>query len=248
MSTMYGGTASQGVLVGVLMNDTQLPRIPGDVGNGFTYDFPVTFYTVKGANSARVIESTDYSLTDRFVEGAKYLEAQGCKCITSSCGFVMAFQTRLAAAVKIPVITSGLLQVPMVYRMIQPDKKVGILTANSETLDISHFMMPGMKKERIAVQGLQEFPYFYKTFPGNSISYEYEKIEADMLGAAEKLLREHPDVGAIVCEGTNMAPYTPAVNREFGVPIFDVVTLIRFTVSGLARGMYTPFKTQMNYR
>ena len=44
MTTLYGGTPSQGVPIGILMVDSVLPRIPGDIGNGFTYDFPVRFH------------------------------------------------------------------------------------------------------------------------------------------------------------------------------------------------------------
>lgn len=248
MTTMYGGTASQGHVLGVLMNDTRLPRIPGDSGNAFTYDFPVTYYTVKGASAARVIESTDYSLTERFIEGAQWLEAQGCKCIASSCGFVIAFQKVLAESVNIPVISSGLLQVPMVMRMLKPDQIVGILTANGNTLDPKHFLVDGTPEDRIAIQGMQEFPKFYKAFPGNSISYNYEECEADMIAAAQKLIREHPNVGAIVCEGTNMATFNPAVNRATGVPVFDIITLIRHTVSGILRGMTCNFGQRLEYR
>lgn len=246
MAMMYGGTASQGVLVGILMQDRKLPRIPGDVGNGFTYDFPVAFYTVEGSNGSRIIERTDYTLVDKFIEGARYLEAQGCKCIATSCGFVIAFQKQIAEAVNIPVITSGLLQVPMVARMLPPDKKIGILTANSATLDPKHFLTPEISPDRLAIQGMQG-TYFYDTFPRGAYSYEYERIRDDIVDAAQNLMREHPDVGAIVCEGTNFAPYTPAVNRAIGIPIFDVVTMIRFTVSGIARGMVDPFKNKWDY-
>lgn len=247
MTTMYGGTASQGVVVGILMQDRQIPRIPGDVGNAFTYDFPVAFYTVEGSNGSRIIERTDYTLIEKFIEGARFLEAQGCRCISSSCGFVIAFQKQIAAAVDIPVITSGLLQVPMVARMLPPGKKVGILTANSDTLDPSHFLVPGIDESRIAVQGMQG-TYFYDTFPRGAVSYVYEDIRRDIVDASLQLMREHPDVGAIVCEGTNFAPYTPAVNRATGVPIFDVATLIRFTVSGILRGMTDPFQNKLSYR
>lgn len=246
MTMMYGGTASQGVVVGILMQDRKIPRIPGDVGNGFTYDFPVAFYTVPGANGSRIIERTDYTLVEKFVEGARFLEEQGCRCITTSCGFVIAFQKQLAAAVKVPVITSSLLQVPMVARMLPVEQKVGILTANSETLDPRHFLVPGVDESRIAVQGMQG-TVFYDTFPRGAISYEYETIRKEIVQAAERLLQEHPDVGAIVCEGTNFAPYTPEVNRVTGVPIYDIATLIRFTVSGVMRGMTDPFKNRMTY-
>lgn len=246
MTTMYGGTASQGVVVGILMQDRKIPRIPGDVGNAFTYDFPVAFYTVQGSNASRIIERTDYTLVDKFIEGARFLEAQGCKCISTSCGFLIAFQKQIAAAVNVPVITSGLLQVPMLARMLPPDQKVGILTANSATLNPQHFLVPGVDESRIAVQGMQG-TYFYRTFPGGAESYRYEDVRADIVSAAQNLLREHPDVGAIVCEGTNFAPYMPEVNRVTGVPTYDIVTLIRFTVAGIMRGMRAPFKDRWDY-
>lgn len=246
MTVMRGGTASQGAVVGILMQDRRIPRIPGDVGNAFTYNFPVAFYTVKGSTGARIIERTDYSLVDKFVEGARYLEAQGCRCISTSCGFVVAFQRQIAEAVNIPVITSGLLQVPMVARMLPPDKKIGILTANSSTLDPKHFIVPGMDSGRLAVQGMQG-TYFYETFPRGSESYEYERIRDDIIGMSKNMMLEHPDIGAIVCEGTNFAPYTPEVSRVTGVPVFDVITLIRFFVSGILRGMTSPFGNRLVY-
>ena len=247
MTMMYGGTASQGPVVGILMQDRKIPRIPGDVGNAFSYDFPVAFYTVTGSTGARIIERTDYSLVDKFIEGARFLEAQGVKCISTSCGFVVAFQKQIAAAVNVPVITSGLLQVPMVARMLPADKKVGILTANSATLKPERFLVPGIEESRLVIQGMQGTT-FYDTFPRGAESYEYEVIRQDILDAARNLVTNNPDVGAIVCEGTNFAPYTPDVNRVTGVPIYDINTLIRFTVSGILRGMTDPFQSRMVYR
>jgi len=245
MTIMKGGTASQGTPIGILMADGKIARIPGDVGNGFTYDFPVRFYTVKGATAARMIETTDYSLLEPFIEGARYLEAQGCQAITTSCGFLIAFQEQLAASVNIPVFTSALLQAPFVAQILPPNKKVGILTANSKTLDHKHFLGYGLTEDRIAVQGMEETKAFYPAFPGGSTSYVYEDVEADMIWAGRKLVSEHPDVGAIVCEGTNMAPFTPAVSRDTGLPIFDIITLIRLVASGLMRGLTSPFKNQL---
>ena len=120
----------------------------------------------------------------------------------------------------------------MVARMLPAGQKVGILTANSETLDPRHFLVPGIDESRIAVQGMQG-TVFYDTFPRGATYYEYETIRREIVQAAEHLLQKNPDVGAIVCEGTNFAPYTPEVNRVTGVPVYDIVTLIRFTVSGI---------------
>ena len=244
MTTLYGGTPSQGVPIGILMVDSVLPRIPGDIGNGFTYDFPVRFYTVKGAKAIRIVENSDPALLQPFIDGAKALEAEGCQAISTCCGFLIAFQKQIAEAVHIPVITSGLLQVPLVAAMLPPDKKIGILTANDATLNPKLFA-ENVPVERLCIQGMQDTEHFYKTFPLNAPSYVYEEVEDDVAWAAKKLKTEHPDIGAIVCEGTNFAPFNPMVCRMTGVPVFDIITLIRWVASGILRGYTSPFRNQL---
>lgn len=246
MSIASGGTTTQGQPIGILMLDTKFPRIIGDVGNGFTYDFPVRFYTVKGASPSRVVIENDPKLLQPFIDGVKKLEEEGCSAIATSCGFLVMFQKELAAAVNIPVVTSGLLQVPLISQMLSPDAKIGILTANSNTLDGRHFNACGIDYDNIAVQGMQEYPEFYGSFVGGKTEYDIKTVEAEMVAAAQKLIKGNPDVGAIVCECTNMAAFTPAVNRATGLPIFDVVTLIRFISMGVLRGMTSNFRNQLS--
>ncbi len=40
------GQASSGEAIGILLLDTSVPFIPGDVANATTYDFPVRFQNV----------------------------------------------------------------------------------------------------------------------------------------------------------------------------------------------------------
>ena len=237
MTVYKGGHTFYGQPIGILMADTTLPRIPGDVGNAWTYDFPVRFKVMKGASAPRIIEDRDRTLLGGIIDAARELEAEGCQAITTSCGFLIMFQKELAAAVNVPVFTSGLLQAPMVANMIQPDKKIGILTANSETLEPEYFLQGSLTEDRIVVQGMQDYPNFYSTFPRNGYSYDYEAVEAEVIAAAKSLMERCPKIGAIVCEGTNFATFNPAVNRATGVPVFDIVTLIRFMASGILRGM-----------
>jgi Asp/Glu/hydantoin racemase len=39
------------------------------------------------------------------------------------------------------------------------------------------------------------------------------------------MISDHPEVGAIVLECTNMPPYARAVQQATGLPVFDIVTL-----------------------
>lgn len=237
MTIHKGGYPFYGQPIGILMADTTLPRLPGDVGNAWTYDFPVRFKVIKGASAPRIIEDRDRSLLGTIIDAAKELEAEGCRAITTSCGFLIMFQKELAAAVNVPVFTSGLLQAPMVANMLPPDRKIGILTANSDTLEPEYFLQGSLTEDRIVVQGMQDYPNFYSTFPRNGFSYDYELVEAEVIDAARQILKRCPQTGAIVCEGTNFATFNPAVNRATGLPVFDIVTLIRFMASGLLRGM-----------
>jgi hypothetical protein len=48
---------------------------------------------------------------------------------------------------------------------------------------------------------------------------------------------EHPDVGAVVLECTNMPPYTADIQRETGRPVFDIVSLVRLVHGGLTSAL-----------
>ena len=50
----------------------------------------------------------------------------------------------------------------------------------------------------------------------------------EVLDTAERMVRDDPSIGAIVCECTNITPYSHEINRRLGVPVFDMVTLVHW--------------------
>ncbi|MGI6574878.1 MAG: hypothetical protein ACOX3A_03250 [bacterium] len=135
LGIVRGGKNYYGLAIGILMLETKFPRIPGELGNATTWNFPVLYKVVKGASPQRVVRENDPSLLEPFLEAARELEREGVRAITTSCGFLAMFQKEMAAAVNIPVFTSTLLMVPLVHKMLRPEQKVGIITVNSQTLD-----------------------------------------------------------------------------------------------------------------
>ena len=47
-----------------------------------------------------------------------------------------------------------------------------------------------------------------------------------MIAAGRRLLAKAPNVGAIVLECTNMAPYAKALSKAVRLPVFDIIGLL----------------------
>lgn len=235
MPVLKGGRAFYGEAIGILVLDTRFPRPPGDIGNATTFDFPVRFKVVRGASPRRVVIEQDPDLLKPFLQAALELQEDGVKAITTSCGFLALFQREMAAALEIPVFTSSLMQMPAVYRMLRPDKKIGILTANSQHLTPRVLEAVGAADIPYVVSGSQETPAFYGVFVMNGEELDFAEAEKGVVALASDLVRRHPEVGAFVCEGTNFSNFGPTVQEATRLPFFDVVTMTRWVYQGVVR-------------
>src|SRR2546428_473177 len=232
-----GGFNQYGFAVGILMLDTQFPRIPGDMGNAATFPFPVRYHRVPGADPDLVVRRGAAGLMPAFVEGAKRLESEGVGAITTNCGFLVKFQRELAAAVKVPVFTSALLLVPLVHRMLPPGRRVGIMTVNAGTLTREHLDGAGIGSDMpIAVAGMEAEEEFTRVLLGNELVLDVDAAREEHVRVARRLVAEHSDISAIVLECTNMPPYAADIQRETGLPVFDIVSLVTMVHTALASG------------
>ncbi|HTJ98963.1 MAG TPA: aspartate/glutamate racemase family protein [Bordetella sp.] len=223
-----------GLTLGVLMLDTRFVRFPGEIGNGATWSVPLQFKIVRGATPERVIEDQGRGLLDPFVEAAQELIDLGVRGITTSCGFLALFQRELSARLPVPVATSALLQVPMIERMLPAGKRVGILTINRDALTEAHLAAVGVDSTT-PIAGMPGDSLFRRVFTDQVQSSEddFHTLEREMVVAAGALVAEHPEVGAIVFECTNMPPFAAAVRKATGLPVFDVVGMLRWFVDGI---------------
>jgi hypothetical protein len=232
-----GGFNQYGFTVGILMLDTRFPRIPGDMGNAATFPFPVRYQRVAGASPDLVVRRGAAGLLPAFVDGARQLEREGVGAITTNCGFLVTYQRELAAAVAVPVFTSSLLLVPLVHRMLPPGRRVGIMTVNAASLGAEHLAAAGVGPDvPVAVAGLEGEKEFTRVLLGDEMELDVDLAREEHVRVARRLVTDHPDVGAIVLECTNMPPYTADIQRETGRPVFDITTLVRMAHDGLAAG------------
>ncbi len=235
---LRGGQNTFGFSVGILVLDTRFPRIPGDIGNAATFDFPVLYRRVTGASSDRVVRQGRRELLPLFIEGARALEREGVRAITTSCGFLAMFQSEMAASVSVPVFTSSLMLVPLVHRMLPPGKAVGIVTVDASSLRPAHYAGAGISPDMATVvAGLETEKEFTRVLLDDEMELDVEVARQEHVTVARRLVDAHPEIGAIVLECTNMPPYRADVQAATGLPVFDITTLVRMVHDAAGPGL-----------
>lgn len=114
---MKGGRQYYDIPLGIICLDSLFPKPRGHMRNPLTYAFPTVTRVVKGVDVQKMLFSPSPELIQPFIEAAKELEADGVQAITGSCGFMARFQKEIAAEVRVPVLMSSLLQLPLVRLM-----------------------------------------------------------------------------------------------------------------------------------
>lgn len=225
-----------GLDVGVLLLDNHLPRPRGDVGNARTFDFPVAYAVIPGAETSRVVERCATGLLDNARKTAHALVRLGARAITTCCGFLAIFQRELADSLDVPVATSSLVQVPLVLQTLRSDQRLAVLTVNGSTLTRDHFAAAGVDEaqlQRVTLVGLEETEHFYPMIMGDIDYLDQATAQREVVLAATNAVRTDERIGAFVFECTNLPPYADAVRAATGRPVWDATCLIRWLQSGV---------------
>lgn len=205
--------------LGLLLLDTQFPRLPGDAGRADSYPMPVRSRMVAGATPARVVQGCagdgdDAHLLAPFIAAARALAAEGASAITTSCGFLWRWQAPLQAAVPVPVWTSSLLLLPGL-------KAPGVLSADADALRPQLAAYPGLPPAGLATDS-----HLHQVLLHNQPALDAAQAQADVLAATQRLLAAHPQVQTLLLECTNLPPFAAALQAATGRPVEHLLTLV----------------------
>lgn len=229
------GQSSYGEAIGILLLDSFTPFIPGDVANATTYDFPVRFRKVEGLTTKRVL-GKDPATFEPLLEAAEDLAGQGVRAVTGDCGFLALHQRKLAASLHIPVFLSSLLQIPFISAIIGPDRKVGIITADSRRLDETVLAAVGVETtENLAIRGMEEQEAFSKAVIEEMGVLDAGAVEREAVSVARGMVEDETEVGALLLECSCLPPYGRAIQEAVSLPVFDYVTMINYVHSALVK-------------
>ncbi len=237
---LQGGPNIYGFAIGILSLDSNFAKVPGHIKNTTTFDFPVTYKIIKDARIPELMGQPDRTLLEPFIEAARELiRDEGVRAITGSCGFLAVFQKEIADAVDVPVFISSLIQVPIVYHMLRSDQKVGVMVATKSGLTPEHLSAVGADHVPVCIAGMDAQKEFCEVImEQNKQQLDITKLEGEITSVAESMVRENPEVGAIVLECTDMPPFAHLIQKTVNLPVFDLITLTNMVYNAVVRKRY----------
>lgn len=226
--------------IGVLCLDSRFPKPCGHVRNPTTFSFPTIEHVIEGVDVDRLLHHRTPALLTPFIDAARALERSGVEAITGSCGFLAIYQREISAQVRIPVLLSSLLQIPLLQFMYHPQVRIGVLTANQKALTLEHLEGAGIQQtDNLFIEGMELHPHFRQLIlEGSCHDMDTEVLTGEITSAAKTLMSKH-HIEVLVFECTDLSPFAHIIQKTLNIPVFDINTLVEMTQSGLWRSPYT---------
>lgn len=206
----------------------QLETLRGNSTNADSYAYPVRFSRIEGANVKTILEKPDGEILARMIDEARRLVAEEhIEAVTTSCGFNAIFQRELADSLDVPVFTSSLLQVPLVSSLIGTERTVAVITAKKAALREDHLLAVAIDGTiPLHILGMENCSEWNKIFTAPDEAVDLDLIADEVLTTARQAWQRNPAIGAFVLECTDLPPFSRAIRKETGLPVFDFITLV----------------------
>jgi len=227
--------------LGILQLDTRFERLSGDAGHAATWPFEMVIRILRGLTPDAVMRDTGDSdaVLNIILDAVQALADDGADLITTTCGFLVVKQNEVSARCPVPFISSSLLQIPWLQAMLPASKTIGVLASNARALSDAHWRGAGLAagaEQRLHVAGFDAQSHFIRIMRGQDTQADLPRLQEEVLGVAQQLVQQHPDVGAIVSECANLPRYAALIREQTGRAVFDLRTLVLWQASGL--GLY----------
>ena len=243
--TGWKGQYVYGATVGILQLPANIPMLPGDVGNPTTFNFPVIYELIEEIDPFWVLAADPHPIVmEKVIAACKRLTMQGVTTIIGNCDFFANYQPEVSKSLDpgVQFFPSSLNQVPMLLTSVGSNKKVGILTASKELLMPS----PALKNvgvtdedmKRIVVYGNEDGEQM-KRITGETGAFNPKALEKELVELTKTMIKENPDIGAVVLECTEFPPYAHAIQDACRRSVWDFTTMANFMHAGAMRAPFT---------
>ena len=230
-----------GIPIGIVLLNVGYPIVPGNVANASTWNFPVSYVKVHNVDSPR-LHTKDPTIIDELAASANELvKENGVRAVICACGYFGRWQKQLRDRVDVPVYASSLIQIPMIKMGLKKDQKIGVLCAVTRTFDNELLECCGVDDSSyLVIRSMEEAPEF-SAIPRDRDTMNNSKCRAEFIQAAKELVAEHPEIGAILLECSDMPPYAADIQNAVNLPVYDFTTMVNWVENAVCRKPFHGF-------
>lgn len=219
---------SEKPLLGILAWENELEQNPGTLIHPDTFDFPTLVERVSGANFETVVKAPTADMARRFAIMARRLEQRGASCIISTTGLTVVFQDEIQRSVSVPVVTSALLLLPFLQRILPTKNKIGVITAGRSYLGPEHLAAARADPAWLEIESIEDEALFAQLALAPVSLESNRMIEEVAVRKARQLLAREPRIGCLLIEVTGLCAGAPAIRQAVAIPVFDIIETAYF--------------------
>jgi hypothetical protein len=120
---------------------------------------------------------------------------------------------------------------------LRKGQKTAVIAASGESITEGLLSAVGGSMDDIAVFDVGSMESFAPIRWGKH-TLDNGRLTADMRVLGKRIREEHPEVGAILLECSDLPPYAWAVQEGSGLPVYDFITLINWVERSVAQEPY----------
>ncbi len=225
---------TSGQVLGIIAVELDYPKIPGNVVNASTYDFPVLYEKV--SFDIEQLFAGDNSIKDQVIRAAQRLEAEGVRAIIGACGFFAHFQKDVAASVGVPVFMSSLCQLPTIKTWLPANKTIAVFAADGNSITDELLSKVNTDARQLQVVDVGSLESFAPIRWGKG-ALDNAALEDSLVALAQEVCCDE-SIEAILLECSDLPPYAAAIQRAVGLPVFDFITLAYWVKSSVLQQPY----------
>jgi hypothetical protein len=219
------------VSLGILRLDYNYPAAAGDIDSEETFDYDVYYRVVPGL-TFEMCQSGELTneVKTRLIDAVKWLDFKGVSGITGDCGFMIHIQNLVRELTTKPVFMSALLQLPLLIKSYGENEKIAILTANGQSLNLMKELIYELcnidiSSIRLVLVGCEDVALGEKV--------NTKMVEPNIVKKVQEISNKDDKIKCFLMECTELPPYSDAVRKYTGLPVFDSITCADFMMSSV---------------
>ena len=225
--------------IGILVLKEHIPCPPGTAGNPTTFPFPVIYEPIEGVSATQLRDAVHPGGLAAFIRASQLLVDKGVRAILGGCGLMVVHQRELARALPVPVLTSSLLQLPLIAATLGPEAQIGVIASSGVSLSAEHLRISGAPQTRTVLGSMEGRPAFADAVMRESGVLDFERVRTEVIEVGRDLVARHPGLAALLLECVDLPPYAAALQEAVELPVFDITTLAAWAAAGVRRSAFT---------